>query len=250
MEEALERQWAEIEWLTAIFEGDEDIALEFSNSEQLEETRKDEEHKEVILLVRFRNRHRHIPCVRIKLPKTYPCEALPEVELTNYFLGKCHGELEELLEVSAGEECLFQIIQLLRDALLGVGGAGENESSSDEGEFEREEAILPLDEAEGGGRKEGKGAPLVLGRRLCFSHHIIAPGKRSAVINWAVQLQLGGCSKIGWYDRHFLCMRVCVCVYICIASNLPCLSFLLFSLLCCVVLCCVVCFTLCKPGPV
>jgi hypothetical protein len=38
----------------------------------------------------------------------------------------------------------------------------------------------------------------VLGRRILFSHHIIADSKRSAVVNWAVELGLGGFSKIGW----------------------------------------------------
>ena len=37
-----------------------------------------------------------------------------------------------------------------------------------------------------------------LGRRLCYSHHIIAPSKRRAIVAWAVELALGGCSKIGW----------------------------------------------------
>ena len=38
----------------------------------------------------------------------------------------------------------------------------------------------------------------VLGRRILFSHHIIADSKRSAVCNWAADLALGGFSKIGW----------------------------------------------------
>mmetsp|Transcript_22590 Transcript_22590/g.39941 ORF Transcript_22590/g.39941 Transcript_22590/m.39941 type:complete len:348 (+) Transcript_22590:115-1158(+) len=39
---------------------------------------------------------------------------------------------------------------------------------------------------------------VVLGRRLLYSHHIINMGKRTAVVQWAVQLGLSGCSKIGW----------------------------------------------------
>jgi len=37
-----------------------------------------------------------------------------------------------------------------------------------------------------------------LGRRAMFSHHIIAPSKRQAIGQWALQLHLGGLSKIGW----------------------------------------------------
>mmetsp|Transcript_15044 Transcript_15044/g.23996 ORF Transcript_15044/g.23996 Transcript_15044/m.23996 type:complete len:307 (-) Transcript_15044:169-1089(-) len=39
---------------------------------------------------------------------------------------------------------------------------------------------------------------VTLGRRLIYSHHIINPQKRAAVVNWAVELGLSGCSKIGW----------------------------------------------------
>ena len=38
----------------------------------------------------------------------------------------------------------------------------------------------------------------ILGRRILFSHHIIADSKRSAVCNWAAELKLSGFSKIGW----------------------------------------------------
>ena len=38
----------------------------------------------------------------------------------------------------------------------------------------------------------------VLGRRIIFSHHIIADSKRSAVCGMAKELDLGGFSKIGW----------------------------------------------------
>ena len=31
-----------------------------------------------------------------------------------------------------------------------------------------------------------------------YSHHIINPNKRKVVVQWAVELDLGGFSKIGW----------------------------------------------------
>lgn len=49
-----------------------------------------------------------------------------------------------------------------------------------------------------GGGAGGAGREEVLGRRLCYSHHIINAAKRKAVVEWAVQLGLGGFSKIGW----------------------------------------------------
>jgi hypothetical protein len=38
----------------------------------------------------------------------------------------------------------------------------------------------------------------VLGRRAIYFHHIIAPTKRQVVMEWALELQLSGFSKIGW----------------------------------------------------
>ena len=38
----------------------------------------------------------------------------------------------------------------------------------------------------------------MLGRRLVYSHHIIADEKRAAIRQEALDLQLGGCVKHGW----------------------------------------------------
>mmetsp|Transcript_15353 Transcript_15353/g.36490 ORF Transcript_15353/g.36490 Transcript_15353/m.36490 type:complete len:141 (-) Transcript_15353:1137-1559(-) len=37
-----------------------------------------------------------------------------------------------------------------------------------------------------------------LGRRVCYSHHIRAETKRRYIIQWALELRLGGFSKIGY----------------------------------------------------
>lgn len=39
---------------------------------------------------------------------------------------------------------------------------------------------------------------VVLGRRAIYFHHIINANKRRVVKDWALELQLGGLSKIGW----------------------------------------------------
>lgn len=39
---------------------------------------------------------------------------------------------------------------------------------------------------------------VVLGRRAIYFHHIIAQTKRRVVIDWALELELSGMSKIGW----------------------------------------------------
>ncbi|SOV18373.1 conserved protein, unknown function [Plasmodium sp. gorilla clade G2] len=40
--------------------------------------------------------------------------------------------------------------------------------------------------------------PKILARRLCYSHHILSLVKRSCIVKWAKQLNIGGYSKIGY----------------------------------------------------
>ncbi|CAM9786760.1 unnamed protein product [Ascophyllum nodosum] len=51
------------------------------------------------------------------------------------------------------------------------------------------------DEAHGGREST---AVVLLGRRLIYSHHIIAPQKRTGIMRAARELDLGGFSKVGW----------------------------------------------------
>jgi hypothetical protein len=85
------------------------------------------------------------------------------------------------------------------DAATAAAEAEAAADAADAAEAAEEEALvalqlreLRLDEGGAGG------GPEVLGRRCCYSHHIIAPGKRQAVMQWALQLGLAGLSKIGW----------------------------------------------------
>lgn len=49
------------------------------------------------------------------------------------------------------------------------------------------------------GQQELANPPVVvLGRRAIYFHHIINENKRRVVQDWALELQLGGFSKIGW----------------------------------------------------
>merc|ERR1712146_664159 len=53
-------------------------------------------------------------------------------------------------------------------------------------------------EADGKGCNRSEPEAPVLGRRLVYSHHIIADEKRAAIRQEALDLQLGGCVKHGW----------------------------------------------------
>eukprot|EP00954_Amorphochlora_amoebiformis_P003553 275115-Amorphochlora_amoeboformis.AAC.2 len=46
--------------------------------------------------------------------------------------------------------------------------------------------------------KSSKNERVILGRRVIYSHHIIAQSKRTTVKNLAEENELGGLSKIGW----------------------------------------------------
>ena len=106
---------------------------------------------------------------------------------------KLREKLLELEETCCGGECLYQVlVEVLRcieEHLEEQEEEEEEELDDDDDDDERQTALL-LGEVDLGGGLGGSGsdAPIVLGRRLCFSHHIIAPSKRSAVINWAVQV--------------------------------------------------------------
>ena len=118
--ESLERQWFEYEALKAIFDGDEHITVEFSGCfDALRRCMEEEEEEDsfseadlpplgVVLLVRFPCSD--IPSVRIRVPRDYPAEASPEIELANVFVNRCQGEVKEIVSQSQGDECLFQLI--------------------------------------------------------------------------------------------------------------------------------------------
>ena len=154
------------------------------------------------------------------LPEGYPEAADPLVwveadgegwaEAVRAAIGQVLNELgndgeagrERLLDcLQAAEEALRDAseAQALEAAIMDIprdGGHSSEEEGSSSGDDLLEGAPeAALQEALQSCGVEG---PRELGRRLCYSHHLIAPGKRKCVVEWAVQLGLGGFSKIGW----------------------------------------------------
>ncbi|CAJ1360341.1 unnamed protein product [Effrenium voratum] len=143
------------------------------------------------------------------LPKGYPGEGFapvvwlePEASGPSKVLHVAEdedlcGRLQEVAQAANGEECLLQLIQeaeqLIRTWVEDVAVAEAAEAAED-GEDAEDPGALDLDlhavqrKCEGGR----------LGRRAMFSHHIIAPSKRQAIKQWAMQLDLGGLAKVGW----------------------------------------------------
>ncbi|CAK9018662.1 RWD domain-containing protein 2B [Durusdinium trenchii] len=142
------------------------------------------------------------------LPHGYPTTAAPmvwlepevEASTSSRFLQVADDDnLGQRLQEAAlhwgqkGEECLLPLIQTAEELIrtwaddLAVAMAVQEELE------EQEEVPTLAPPCTRVLRARG-----ALGRRAMFSHHIIAPGKRQVIKDWAAQLQLGGMAKVGW----------------------------------------------------
>ncbi|KAF0696150.1 Aste57867_13066 [Aphanomyces stellatus] len=129
-----------------------------------------------------------IPELNLSFPKDYPTEPL-EMELQCPTLPRSSKQaivncLQQLAQECAGDVCTLQIYQ---EALTML----------EEIHSEMAAASLPPEQP------PIDRIPLVvvssvIGRRAIYFHHIIAPGKRQVVKDWAKELGLGGFAKIGW----------------------------------------------------
>jgi hypothetical protein len=101
-------------------------------------------------------------------------------QLSRLEMEKLQAELSELTTAAcAAQEVVgLQLYQHMHEFLCQV--------QTTAGNVEPEPAAAPAS------------TPLVLGRRAIYFHHIIASNKRRVVKDWALELQLGGFSKIGW----------------------------------------------------
>eukprot|EP00752_Nemacystus_decipiens_P011745 g10422.t1 len=86
------------------------------------------------------------------------------------------------------------------DRRVGGGGGGKNEGTSGRHTC----AVAGGSNALANGSRSSSGEPVAeaeavfIGRRLIYSHHIIATQKRTGIVKAARELGLGGFSKVGW----------------------------------------------------
>ena len=131
---------------------------------------------------------RETPRLTLICPRSYP-EAKPilfEVkcpQLSRLEMEKLHFKLGELATAAcATQEVVgFQLYQHMHEFLSQV------QSVNDKQDRDIADATV-----------ENISTPMVLGRRAIYFHHIIAFTKRRVVKEWALELELGGFSKIGW----------------------------------------------------
>ena len=157
--------------------------------------------------------------VHIALPRLYPTVEMPAFVVHHPTLPRLEVELAaagaELAAARRGQECVTELALLVQQLFCEgcerelaerrqrarlreeAAGAAATAAALEEDEHQRAavEAVQALQLADA---LEASAVAPTLGRRLLFSHHIINPNKRKVVVEWALQLGLGGLSKIGW----------------------------------------------------
>lgn len=131
----------------------------------------------------------------IVLPSRYPedVDAIPTVSLSAPGIsGSKRKVVEAAIETVQsnfnGYELVLDIVMAAQEAMQSPTSTEHVEANSDDSNIVSSvELELP-----------SLVAPRQFGRRLIHSHHIINPKKRQVVSKWALELGLGGYSKIGW----------------------------------------------------
>jgi len=132
--------------------------------------------------------------VRLMLPRRYPSErALCNVEWdggTRAQRDYINGVVSQYAESLVGEEMCYALVskveELIGEEVRDMEDSRNIIQSLVASQRALEDAVLA--------------EPPRMKRVLIFFHHIIANGKREAVRDWAIELKLGGYSKIGWSD--------------------------------------------------
>ena len=141
--------------------------------------------------------------LELVLGPAYPDAAAPMVgfvsagPLTAADVGEALEAMEGVAAESKGDECLMELLQRAEEIVEEHARDLARRRREREAEDEALDLALALSLEEAALGAVEKATP-VLGRRLCFSHHIIAPAKIRAIRQWAAELALGGFVKIGW----------------------------------------------------
>lgn len=155
---------------------------------------------------------KEIPALEITYPAEYPETATVEFTIRCPFLSRQQMETLQtqltLLATGAhGEVVVLQLYQEMLEMLTEahaeapVEAATGNDNDDDDGDLTQALHNMQMSARSTApvcAKASSIAAPVVLGRRAIYFHHIINPNKRRVVMEWAVELQLGGFSKIGW----------------------------------------------------
>jgi hypothetical protein len=215
MDGQLERQLAEAEVLSAIY--DAEFALDMASHAAVEAAVEAQQAADDSLT--FRIQVTALGVLHFTLPAGYPAHAaaLCSVVVADS-LGLGHAErvsltdgVQLLADELVGEEACMQLCEHAREmvgalereqdgrtqAIADRAAAEQAEAARRRAERQAAEAVVRAREEEQAREMAARTRP-VLGRRLLYSHHIIADSKRKVVQQWAADLGLGGFAKIGW----------------------------------------------------
>eukprot|EP00397_Hematodinium_sp_SG-2012_P058482 GEMP01074022.1.p1 GENE.GEMP01074022.1~~GEMP01074022.1.p1 ORF type:complete len:257 (+),score=55.85 GEMP01074022.1:82-852(+) len=191
--DALGRQLEELEALCAIYQ--DDIEVDHASREAIEQYIVGVRTGDGCLpLISFTVQLTPQLQVQAVLPSKYLAEDVWEPPMC--FVANASQELlEEVISREyTGSECLLPVLQEMQE-LFREPEEEQPEAADDDGytEIEYDNAYFAMQESLQESQK-----PTQLGRRLMYSHHILASSKRRAIVDWAKQLELGGFSKIGY----------------------------------------------------
>ncbi|CAI5705037.1 hypothetical protein KXD40_001709 [Peronospora effusa] len=191
---AVKQQLEELECMLSMFPNENELMVDLAAKAAVEEFVIDGDRTATIPRIQYTLYYkdqpfgRETPSLTLICPRSYPItkSLLFEVkcpQLSRMEMEKLHSELGELATAAcATQEVVgFQLYQHMHEFLSQVQSVDDK----------RDRDIA-------GANVENIATPMVLGRRAIYFHHIIALTKRRVVKEWALELQLGGFSKIGW----------------------------------------------------
>ena len=117
------------------------------------------------------------------------CESLRELSRKNIV-----NDINNLLSHQWDDECIYNLVQCATDRCSETIESNTQAKVQADAIAAEAQALFVSEYEKAAGTRDTP----ILGRRILFSHHIIADSKRSAVCNVAKDLELGGISKIGW----------------------------------------------------
>ncbi|TMW68603.1 hypothetical protein Poli38472_006071 [Pythium oligandrum] len=193
MHQYVETQMEEFECILSMFPDDEELSYdaqlkdEYENYLSLEENTARHPETRLQYTIHF-TVDGQIPALEIKYPRQYPMETVEFVvhcpSLSREAMKRMVTELMCTATGSDGEIIVLQLYQqmaeILEDCLVNAQATQQATEALDH--------LSITDEPK----------QVTLGRRAIYFHHIIASTKRRVVKEWALELDLGGFSKIGW----------------------------------------------------
>uniref|UniRef100_K3WQG3 RWD domain-containing protein n=1 Tax=Globisporangium ultimum (strain ATCC 200006 / CBS 805.95 / DAOM BR144) TaxID=431595 RepID=K3WQG3_GLOUD len=190
-------QWDEFECMRSMFPDPQELLIDAQILDQYEAhayTNGPTPSQRLQYAIRFTQQRfgKEIPTLEVSYPPEYPAHAFVEFTIRCPFLSRhdmetLYAQLTAIATNAHGEVVVLQLYQQMLETLTQVHAV-----------MTEEEAAVATTAVDKVKSNADSSLDRVLGRRAIYFHHIINPNKRRVVMEWALELQLGGFSKIGW----------------------------------------------------